>query len=156
MNRLLLFFFIATVVACQSGEVTIPDDVVPKDKFARIMIDVQLTEGLKSQYTHRKSLGSDYVRVLYDELFEKHGITEEEFQHSFKFYRTYPALMEEIYEQVLDSLSTLDAQIKQEFSTQNRAQRDSTKDGGAKRYNIPTEYFKPFNPDSVYKADSIP
>lgn len=153
MTRLLLIVSLIALAACQSDDISIPKDVLPKDKFAQIMIDVQLTEGLKSQYTHRKTMGSEHVRVLFDELFEKHGTSEEEFQHSFAFYREYPSLMEEIYEQVLDSLSTLEAQIKQEFSTQNQVRRDSVKDGGAKRYNIPTEYFKPAQIDTIPEAE---
>lgn len=156
MTRILFFLAAIGLAACQSDEIVIPDDVMAKDKFARIMVDVQLTEGLKSQYTHRKTMGSEHLRVLFDELLEKHGSSEEEFQHSFDFYRDYPTLMEDIYEQVLDSLSTLEAQIKQEFSTQSQAARDSMNEGSARRYNIPTANFKPATVDTLPDPEAIP
>jgi len=92
------------------------------------MLDVQLAEGIKSQYARSRAFGNDWSRDVYDDIFIRHNVAEEDFQKTFGWYQGRPDLMEGIYEQVLDSLSKLEAEIKQAYNNQAKAIRDSFPD----------------------------
>ncbi len=111
--------------SCGGEERKLPPNSLSKKKFTEVMIDVQLSEGMKNQRGMReRNLGVNAPEI-YHALFEKHGITKESFLVTYNYYRAHPGEMELIYEAVLDSLNILDAEIKQSFSAAQRAERDS-------------------------------
>jgi hypothetical protein len=116
-------------VACSGGsseEETPPN--MSADKFTEVMIDVQLAEGMKTQkLAYTKSNGND-MNILYDHIFVKHDVSKDDFMEAFRYYRSRPGKMELIYEQVLDSLSKLDVEVKQKYSLEQDAEADSIQD----------------------------
>lgn len=120
-----IFLVIALfTVSCVSA----PDEVdleLTTDQFTAIMIDVQLAEGMKTQKIISTNNNPDVVDELYAYIFKKHGVTSEAFLESFKYYRSRPGEMELIYEQVLDSLSKLDIEVKQAYANEVQAETDS-------------------------------
>jgi hypothetical protein len=54
---------------------------------------------------------------MYANIFAGHGIDQEEFEATYDYYKARPDEMELIYEQVLDSLSKLDVQVKKIYNT---------------------------------------
>lgn len=132
ISLLIIFIFL---LSCSPDEKeVIPEGVIKPEKFTAVMIDVQITEGMRAQ-------GVDIIRPendadgLYDEIFQKHDISEESFETSYDYYLDRPDEMELIYEQVLDSLSKLDAQVKQRFTTERKARLDSIKRAEKKTQN---------------------
>jgi len=113
--------------SCGQEKEPVPEDLLDRETFTSLILDIQLAEGLKSQYSRSKSFGKNYSRDIYDDIFIRHGIDEAEFQKTYSWYQGRPDLMEKIYEQVLDSLSTLEAEIKQEYANDTKAMRDSLK-----------------------------
>ncbi len=132
-SSVLLVFILLLSCSTKKDEV-IPEGVIHPEKFTAVMIDVQITEGMRAQ-------GVDIVRQdnsaegLYHEIFEKHGISQESFETSYDYYLERPDEMELIYEQVLDSLSKLDAEVKQRFTAERKARLDSIKDAESKNLN---------------------
>lgn len=118
--------FAVAAVSCGPQEEPVRDGLIDREAFAAIMLDVQIAEGMKSQYSRTKAFGKNWSRDVYDDIFERHGISEEDFQETYRWYQGRPDLMEGIYEQVLDSLSKLEAEIKHEYANQGKAARDST------------------------------
>ncbi len=96
------------------------------------MLDVQIAEGIKTQYAHSLNKDGSLSRELYDEIFERHEIKEEDFRKTYGFYQSRPELMEGVFEQVLDSLSKLEAQIKKDYSSAHQSKRDSSESGFSK------------------------
>lgn len=130
-----VFFFAllaSALTACSSDDNAIPKDILDRQKFTALMIDVQLAEGIKTQYAHSRNKDGSLSRELYDEIFERHEIKEEDFRKTYGFYQSRPELMEGVFEQVLDSLSKLEAEIKKEYSTSHQNKRDSSRTGKAK------------------------
>ena len=131
---LLSVLFIGLSCSDNKEEEQIPENVLDNAKFTSVMIDVQLIEGMHAQGVEITSTAGG-VDGAYEKVFEKHGITKEEFQASFSYYQEHPDKMEMIYEQVLDSLSKLDAEVKQRFSADRKAKTDSINEARLERQN---------------------
>lgn len=57
--------------------------------------------------------GSDLQSTVM-ELLKKQDVTKQEYLDSFKFYTEHPALLSEVYKQVLTNLSQLQAKVANE------------------------------------------
>ncbi len=127
MKYLVLFLFSFFLFSCseEESELIPPEDVLSRQKFTSVMIDVQLVEGMKVHKLGPKRDRRPDMGQMYSEIFEKHGIGKEEFVRTYDFYKSHPKEMETIYEQVLDSLSKLDVEVKKEYNQAQKASRDS-------------------------------
>lgn len=103
-----------------------PPDVLDEDQFARIMVDVQLIEAMRVHKLGPRRETSIDMAELYDEIFRKHGVTRSTFEKTFGYYTEHPDLMKDIYEQVIDSLVTLEVVVKREYQEEEMTKRDST------------------------------
>ncbi len=124
---ILFVVIIALVVSCapKQPDDTPPPDLIDQNKFALIMVDVQLIEGMRVHKLGPKRENSVDMVPLYEDVFQKHGITEEEFRRTFEYYTNHPDKMKEIYEQVVDSLTTMEVKVKREFQETEMQRRDS-------------------------------
>jgi hypothetical protein len=89
--------------ACQSSR-SRPNGLLDEDQMVSILLDIQLTEGIVSAMP----VPYDSANVLYSlmekEVFIKHGVSDSVFTTSMKFYLEDAALIEKIYERIIDSL----------------------------------------------------
>jgi hypothetical protein len=139
MKRATLFSgLLLLFAACKNEEPKVPDNLLDRQTFTAVMLDAQLVEGFKTQIAHSAAKGRNVGRHLYLDIFEKHGVSEKDFRRTYGYYQERPELMEGIYEQVLDSLSKLEAQIKKDFSDQTKLQHDSL----SRPYKVPRDSTK--------------
>lgn len=94
-----LFIFF---IGCASPEVQIPETVLTPEQMMPIMVDIHVIEGARNGAI---MLGdTNGIEDYYAKVYEKHGITEDQFKSSFAFYSDNPTVFIPIYEEVLDSL----------------------------------------------------
>lgn len=124
--RPVIFAMIVFLSACSTEEPDKPEGVLNADQFTALMIDVQLVEGIRAQRIEVSDKKGKAESFLYAEVFDKHGVSRYEFEITYAYYMKNPKRMEVIYEQVLDSLNKLDADIKQAFSEELKMKADST------------------------------
>ncbi|MEM9050870.1 MAG: DUF4296 domain-containing protein [Bacteroidota bacterium] len=125
---LTLFF----LLACnESVPEVLPSDIIGEEHFTKIMVDVQLIEGMKIHKLGPQRAKSPDMEAMYSQIFNRHDITQEDFHKTYDYYKSKPNQMELIYEAVLDSLSKLDVEVKKIYNTpKNRSETqylDSTK-----------------------------
>lgn len=144
IRNTLFLISIVFLIGCISKEVRIPDDIIDSDTFTAIMIDVQLKEGM-SGHTGAVRRKDDKPQEFdpYMEIFKNHGVKAEDFKRTYDFYSHHPDLMEGIYEQVLDSLSKLEAEVKQKFTQEERAKSDSLHRANQRRGDSIRELVRP-------------
>ena len=101
------------VVACQNPQkVVIPQDTIPADSMSLLLTDMHLVDGAK---VGRRMIGDSLGVVdYYNKIYSKYNISEKRFTKSFNFYSSHPALMNDIYDQVLENLNKLDVQPPRE------------------------------------------
>lgn len=110
----LLFAAMLLLFSCHTEDnVSIPGDVLQKEEMAAVLVDVNLLEA--SMNTHfgssDKIAASGDTYALQTDMLKKHGLTQEQYQHSFEFYGRHPKLFAEVYQLVLNDLSRMQAEV---------------------------------------------
>jgi len=89
-------------VGCASPEVKIPENILTQEQMMPILVDIHVIEGARNGSI---MLGdTNGIEDYYAKVYEKYGITEDQFKSSFAFYSDNPTVFIPIYEEVLDSL----------------------------------------------------
>ena len=89
-------------LGCSTPEVQVPQNVLTQAQMIPIMVDIHVIEGARNGSI---MLGdTNGIEDYYAKVYDKHGITEDQFKSSFAFYSDHPTIFIPIYEEVLDSL----------------------------------------------------
>ena len=108
--RIVLFLLSMTLFSCK---VEIPDSVLPPEKMEAILYDYHLTASMTTMYASV----SYKEKLMYTYVYDKHGVTKEEFDSSLVWYNRYPKHIKEIY-------ANLETRLQQEVDvlTANQVQ----------------------------------
>lgn len=101
---LLILIILFFTMGCKSKN-EIPDTVLSQKKMQIILWDMMRADQFLTDYVINKdpSLNKTTESLkYYQQIFAIHKISRDEFQHSFSFYKSHPALLKLI----LDSIST--------------------------------------------------
>ncbi len=104
INKLfLLFTFFCMLWACGPKLKAPP---IPQDELIEVLCDIHIVEGALQ---NRPSVQKDSVaKAYYDQVYEKHHITEADFLTSLERLEADPKLMSKVYSQVLVQLDTME------------------------------------------------
>lgn len=107
------------VLACSIAACGVkrPEEVLTDEKMQAVLYDYHLAKAMGDEVSYQEN----YKRALYVKaVFEKHGITQEQFDSSMVWFSHYPDKLAKMYEQI-------SAQLKQERDGVNRliAMRDN-------------------------------
>ncbi|MCW3105420.1 MAG: hypothetical protein JWO09_3860 [Bacteroidetes bacterium] len=111
-KKFLLAFFSVFLFACTDiNDIPIPDNVLPEEKMADIMVDVHLLEATMN--IHAGSVGKmgPGGTPIAMNIYKKHQVSKEQFDESYKFYTENPERLAEIYQLVLNNLSRMQAEV---------------------------------------------
>jgi hypothetical protein len=108
MKRFLLILFGIFLFACSnSSKVGIPDNVLPKEKMADVLVDVHLMEAAMNINASSTDKFNSSLKI---DVYKKHKITKQQYENSFEFYTQNPELLGEVYQLVLSNLSRMQAE----------------------------------------------
>lgn len=115
IKRFSYFLLFPLVVACYQVDYSVgeePEDLIPTDTMVGMLTDMHLIEGARTgnSIIGDTLLMGDYYRRVY----EKYGVTDSAYAHSFNYYNRDPKLMSEMYDQVIDRLSKLEWKLQEE------------------------------------------
>lgn len=82
-----------------------PPDVLPRDRFVTVLAEAQLIEARVNREGAVEHRSNERVDAYYTELFTRQGITREQFRRSFDHYAQDPAVLKDIYGDVIAELS---------------------------------------------------
>jgi len=107
-----LFLLCALLAACSDPQdVKIPTDVLSKEKMAEVMVDVHLLEATVNLTVSATDKAAFNEKGDMIDVYKKHGITRKQYDDSYIFYTRHPEILGEIYQQVLNELSKMQAQV---------------------------------------------
>lgn len=93
------------LAACQSNA-DLKNLPIPEDKLVKVISDAYIVEGAIQNYTQDlKDSLSDYY---YEQLYEIHDITEEDYQKSLEIVKKYPDVLDSLYQNIADHLNELE------------------------------------------------
>lgn len=111
-------FLIVICIAWSCGRpdaVKIPEGTLSDSAMVSILTDLHLVEGAK---VGNKIMGDTIpANVYFKKIYQKHGISEAQFERDFRFYTSNPKLMTKIYEEVIVNLSKIEAAPPREVMT---------------------------------------
>lgn len=91
--------------------VSIPETVLPKQKMAEVLMDVHLLESSMNLNVYNMDrIAAENTTPGFD-ILKKNSVTKQQYDQSFDFYSKHPALLNEIYDSVLNNLSKMQAEV---------------------------------------------
>ncbi|MBV6406106.1 MAG: DUF4296 domain-containing protein [Flavobacteriales bacterium] len=82
-----------------------PADVLPRERFVQVLAEAQLIEARINREGAVEHRSNEKVDAYYARLYEREGITEADFRRSFDHYAQDPAVLKDIYSDVIATLS---------------------------------------------------
>ncbi|HET6559673.1 MAG TPA: DUF4296 domain-containing protein [Prolixibacteraceae bacterium] len=108
----LFLFFTLGLTGCFNASIPKPDELIPRDKFIDIMVDVYMIQGLQNVSMEIKELKDVSQTDFYHSVLKKHSVADTVFVRSLIYYSSYPKDYEKMHVQILDILNESELQFK--------------------------------------------
>lgn len=105
------FFLVLIFIFSCKSKTSVPDDVLQPNKMETVLQDLMRSDVFVDDYilSRDTTLNKDATHIdYYNQVFALHKISKEEFQKSFNYYKSHPALLET----VMDSIGKTKAPTK--------------------------------------------
>lgn len=105
MRKILPILSFLLLISCSDKKEETPSDILPKEKFISVMMEMYL---LEAEISHSNILDqSSYEKGMkkYEKVFKKFGTDKEQVSKSIDHYTHHPVEMREIQSRILDSLN---------------------------------------------------
>jgi uncharacterized protein DUF4296 len=105
MRWVFLFVIFSSVISCVNND-KVPAGIIPKDSMQNILWDMIQADQFSKQYILKDSAKINArleTMKLYQEVFQIHHITKDEFQKSYQFYISRPDLTKSIFDSLTAS-----------------------------------------------------
>lgn len=119
-HRALVSFFLMTLIVACSGEqsedqtLQVPQGIIPPDSMALFMADIQVLEAAIRSREVRKQKLQDEARVAYIGYFDTAAVSKDRFMKSLDHWKNDFGIMETIYDDAMEILSTRVAKEKKQ------------------------------------------
>jgi hypothetical protein len=95
------------------------NDFIEKEVFIEVLVDIHLVDGITNDRKfYRRFSGVDSVDML-SPILDKYGISRQKFDTTMYIYSRYPALYDEVYNEVLSKLNLMldenDQDVEEDF-----------------------------------------
>ncbi|MFM1998728.1 MAG: hypothetical protein RL204_675 [Bacteroidota bacterium] len=125
MNKRLYFIFLSFTIfaiACvdENARPMTAKPTMEKEAFINLLVDARMLEGAYAVRYQRIDSASGMLNTYYDQVFQKHGTTREQFRENFIAYSVDTELMSEIEDSVFARLDRIPMEVSADTSTFNR------------------------------------
>lgn len=94
-NVILTCVFLWAASACQNSV----DAPIPQEKFMTVLYDIHTAEGLLE--TESQNMRDSMSKIYYAQIFQKHGVTQIDFDSTMAIYTRNPTQMDTVYNRLL-------------------------------------------------------
>lgn len=112
MKRLLFIIIILTLGGCGQMNDPKPADLIPQERMIQVLADIHVADALVEHKTGMQNLNLPLTSALYNQIYKNNSITAEQYKTSYNYYEAHPALMDNMYTQVITELSKREALLK--------------------------------------------
>jgi hypothetical protein len=98
--------------ACGDEKPYIPNKILKQEEMQYVLTDILQAEAYVMERRIPQDSARKVVQKLYAEIFARHKTTQEQFYESFKFYSGHPKLLDESFQPIIDSLSSIEASTR--------------------------------------------
>ncbi len=107
----LILVFSISLNSCKQKE-EIPKDLISKDNFIKIMVDIRMVETTIRQKISRGNNAAESTEYYYNYIFKKYNITPKQFDTSLKYYSSHTEEIKEINMKVVEALTQKESEVK--------------------------------------------
>lgn len=108
LRLIILLTFIILFVACDNNKQEQTklenQNILSKERFTELMLDVQLVEGHLNVNRVNQVFLMDSSKNYYKEVFNRYAISFEDYKENIKYYTARPLVLEEVYKKVEEKL----------------------------------------------------
>jgi hypothetical protein len=101
LKYILLITLLVFSFACERK----PEGVIDKKQLVPIMVDLHKVHSIVRSQTFTKIFYTTDSVKIYEPVFEKYGVTREQFEKSIQYYSAFPSEFDLIYEEVIAELT---------------------------------------------------
>lgn len=116
MKRFIGMLLIASILggfhSCTNTNIKKPDQLIAKDKFIKMMVDIYLSQGIQVGTPEAKSLKRVTQNDLYYSVLKKYNMPDTVFIRSLIYYSSFPKEYEKIQTQIMNILNEAELQYK--------------------------------------------
>jgi len=112
---LVLALLLTVVVGCMSEESTVyqkPKNVINSEIMKKVMLDIQFAEAYIQNTKTDSTISKASIEEYYQQIFALHGTNFEDFKASFEYYTHVPDSLQKMYEDMLNTVSTIESNYK--------------------------------------------
>ncbi len=112
MKRVLFcFLFLSVICSCNKEQAKVankPDWVIDEKKMVDIITDLRIVDAATYSNTNSppRDKAKDWAFVM-----NKHKVVDSVFRNSHDYYAEHPKVAEKLYEQVIDKISEMEADV---------------------------------------------
>ena len=121
---IVLLFFIAVGCSSDNDDRPKPDQLIEREEMVDLLKKIQIVEARyqRRMFEPRSELKQKTLEH-YTKLFKTEGVTLEQFQASFDYYKEDPELLSDMYNQVIEELTKEQAAVQKELKEETEAKR---------------------------------
>jgi hypothetical protein len=109
---LIFVVFITGITSCYNTTIKKPDNLIAKDKFVKMMVDVYLIQGMNNGSSKLKELKKVTNTDLYYSILKKYSVADTVFIRSLIYYSSFPKEYEKMHVQIMNILNESELQFK--------------------------------------------
>jgi hypothetical protein len=98
--------------SCYSTSIKKPDNLIKKDKFVKMMVDIYLVQGINIDQKKDSVVKKITQTDLYFSVLKKYDVPDTVFIRSLIYYSSYPKEYEKLHVQIMDILKEAELQYK--------------------------------------------
>src|SRR5690349_5897680 len=102
MMKWLPVYAIVFFISCTNNS-KVPKDVIPKAKMEKVLWDMMLADRFATEFLKRpgdSAYSDTAVLKVYQQVFNIHGITKDDFLKSYKFYLNHPDIARVMFDSI--------------------------------------------------------
>jgi len=116
MKQIIVILLFAAILSglssCYNTSVPKPDNIIAKDKFVKMMIDVYLVQGINAGPDTVMQFKNVTQTDLYFSVLNKYSVPDSVFIRSLIYYSSFPKEYERMHVQIMNSLNESELQFK--------------------------------------------
>jgi hypothetical protein len=109
---LLFAAMLSGLSSCYSTSIDKPDQLIKKDKFVKMMVDMYLVQGKDMGFNEADSLKKITQTDLYFSVLKKYDVPDTVFVRSLLYYSSSPKEYEKLHVQIMSILNESEQQFK--------------------------------------------
>lgn len=117
MKRIIALILSGSLLfSCQEKEAeaaAIPENLIPKEDFKELMIDIHLLEATKKLNLLEEMNDSTKIDVFYQSIFDNYNTDLESFQEAHDYYSSDKKAFFDFYEDLTDELEKREKELKE-------------------------------------------